>query len=69
MKDSRKITSVVFGDSQPRRVTATLDDGSSQSLFSYFTDELYFSEAELVGLTVEEAIAVRHKKDVQYLRS
>lgn len=31
-------------------------------------DELRFTEAELVGLTVEQARALRHSRDVTYLQ-
>src|SRR5437764_6107299 len=32
--------------------------------FMYFPDELHFSRADLVGLSVEEARALRHQRDV-----
>lgn len=38
-------------------------------LFSYFHDEISFTEAELIGLTVDLAHDLRHKKDVAYLQS
>lgn len=50
-------------------LTATLTDGTSTRLFSYYIDELSFSSAELVGLTVEQACRLRHARDVAYLRS
>jgi hypothetical protein len=38
-------------------------------LFTYFADEISFSAAELLGLTVEQANELRHRKDVAYLQS
>jgi len=38
-------------------------------LFSYFPDEISFRAEEFPGLTVEQALDLRHKRDVQYLRS
>jgi hypothetical protein len=39
---------------QAPRVIATLDDGSSVELFSFYAHERSFSPAEFVGLSVEE---------------
>jgi len=50
-------------------VTATFEDGSTQRLFDYFPDEISFTEDEFVGLTLDEAFALKHKKDVAYLKS
>ena len=49
-------------------VTASFDDGSTKELFSFYPDEIRFDEGELVGLTEAEAHALRHAKDVRYLR-
>ncbi len=53
----------------PVDVVATLDDGTTETLFRYFPDELHFSADELVGRSVEEARALRHKRDVDWLTS
>jgi hypothetical protein len=50
-------------------VTARFDDGSTKELFSFYPDEIRFDEGELVGLTEAEAHALRHAKDVTYLRA
>lgn len=50
-------------------VHVELEDGSKQRLFRYFPDELYFHADEFIGLTVDQAIALRTKRDVAYLRS
>lgn len=50
-------------------LTATLTDGTSERLFSFYMDELSFRDDELKGLTVDAARRLRHKRDVAYLRS
>lgn len=50
-------------------VKVTFEDGSVKELFSFYPDEISFSESEFIGKTEEEAHALRHKKDVGYLRS
>lgn len=67
-----KITNVNFiKESQfdPTEVEVTLEDGSKKIAFSYFEDEISFTENELIGLTEDEAVALFHKKDVEYLQS
>lgn len=53
----------------PVDVVAVLDDGSTVTLFRYFPDELHFSANDFVGRTVDEARALRHRRDVDWLRS
>lgn len=74
-QNTMKITSVEisplpknFSDPMPK-VTATFEDGSEKELFEYYPDELSFTKEEFVGLTEQEAHALRHKKDVAYLQS
>jgi len=50
-------------------VTAVFDNGTQEELFQYYPDELSFTEAELIGLTREQAFDLRRSKDVTYLRS
>jgi hypothetical protein len=50
-------------------VVVRVDGGEERTLFSYYPDELSFRAAEFVGLTVDEALALRHRRDVAYLRS
>ena len=50
-------------------VKVEFDNGETKELFSYYPDEIRFSESELIGLTEKEARELRHKKDVNYLRS
>lgn len=61
-----RFTDPYFGQG---RVFATLEGGSEEFLFTYYLDELSFTEEELVGKTVEEARQLRHQRDVAYLQS
>jgi hypothetical protein len=51
------------------KVIAVLENDEEKELFEYYPDELSFTPDEFVGLTVDEAYELRHKKDVAYLRS
>ena len=52
-----------------RTFTGQMSDGTIQRLFGYYIDELSFAAQELVGLTVEQAGDLFHRRDVAYLRS
>lgn len=68
--DARVIESVRFlPDGLKIRILAKLDDGASTSLFSYYPDELSFTERELVGLSVDHALDLFHRKDMEFLQS
>lgn len=54
---------------EPIRVIGELDDGSRVELFAFYSDELRFNEDELVGLTIDEARALHHRRDVRFLQS
>lgn len=51
------------------KVAVTFSDGAEETLFSFYPDELSFSESEFIGLTRDQAMSLRHRKDVAYLRS
>ncbi len=55
-------------DAMPK-VTATFEAGSIKELFSFYPDEINFGESEFVGLTEEQALALRHRKDRDFLQS
>ena len=55
-------------DPRPK-VAVTYDNGIRETLFFFYPDELSFSEREFIGLTRDQALAVRHRKDVAYLQS
>ena len=57
-----------FFDPMPK-VAVTYDDGTEETLFTFYPDELSFSEREFIGLTRDQALTVRHRKDVAYLQS
>jgi hypothetical protein len=50
-------------------VYATTADGVEHRLFDYFPDEISFSPAEFVGLTLEQARQLKFEKDKRYLQS
>lgn len=50
-------------------LSAIFDDGSQKLLFSYFIDELAFSDDELIGKTEAEARQLRQQRDMDSLRS
>lgn len=51
------------------KVTVTYEDGSQEEIFEFFQDEIMFYQHEFVGLTREQAIELKHKKDIEHLRS
>lgn len=51
------------------KVSVTYDDGSEEKLFTFFPDEISFSEEEFIGLTKEQAMRRRRERDIAYLRS
>jgi hypothetical protein len=55
-------------DAMPE-VIATFEDGTTRPLFSFYPDEITFQASEFAGLTEEEANALRHRKDVAFLKS
>lgn len=55
-------------DANPK-VHAFFDDNSDEVLFDYYFDEISFTEKELIGLTKNEAIQLKYKKDLAFLRS
>lgn len=57
-----------WGDPMPV-VTVTLDDDSTVELFSYYPDELHFTPAEFIGLTIEQARALKFNKDRSFIQS
>lgn len=66
-----KIIKVFFNkiDFGRMQVTVKLEDGTQETIFSYYIDELSFHQDELIGLTINEAGALFLKKDKKYLQS
>jgi hypothetical protein len=50
-------------------VRATFEDGSTRNLFEYYPDEISFHPTEFVGLTAQEAISLKMRKDIAYLQA
>jgi len=64
-----KITACKIGSYPRAKVVVTFDDGSTKELFTFYSDELSFSEQEFVGLTEKQAHALHYQRDVAYLRA
>ena len=52
----------------PAQVFGDLGEGE-EVIFEYFVDELRFSPSEFEGKTREEALKIRHRRDVFFLQS
>lgn len=50
-------------------VLVTDDAGNEVRLFTYFPDEISFTEDEFVGLTIAQARALKGRKDRAFLTS
>lgn len=50
-------------------VHVTYENGDKEMLFSYYPDEISFSSNEFIGLTRDQALSLRHGKDVRFLQS
>lgn len=50
-------------------VKVTFDNGESKTLFSFYPDEISFSESEFIGLTEDQARTLHFIKDRDYLQS
>ncbi|HWL41797.1 MAG TPA: hypothetical protein VNQ73_02550 [Ilumatobacter sp.] len=61
-------TMAQLGFTEPKLVRATLADGATADLFTYYSDELHFTEADLIGLTEAEARTLHFRRDVEWLR-
>jgi hypothetical protein len=57
-----------LGDPLPE-VWVTLPDGTEKMLFTYYPDEISFSESDFVGLSEEEAGLLKFGRDRAYLQS
>jgi hypothetical protein len=50
-------------------IHVTTEDNREHYLFTYYPDEISFTEKEFVGLTLDEAKRLKFKKDKAYLQS
>lgn len=57
-----------LGDQLPE-VWVTLADGTEKMLFTYYPDEISFSESDFLGLTEDEARLLKFGRDRAYLQS
>ena len=64
-KITKLLRSVLNGECS---LSAIFDDGSQKLLFSFFVDELAFSDADLIGKTEAEARQLRQQRDMDHLK-
>lgn len=57
-----------LGDPLPE-VWVTLPDGTEKMLFTYYPDEISFSESDFIGLTEEQARLLKFGRDRAFLQS
>ena len=50
------------------KVVADLGNGE-EKILEFYPDEISFVPAELEGMTIDEAAALKHRKDLAYLQS
>jgi hypothetical protein len=51
------------------KVIVTYENGEQEELFQFYPDEIDFKAEEFIGLTKREALRLRQKKGIDYLRS
>lgn len=57
-----------LGDPLPE-VWVTLADGTEKMLFTYYPDEISFTESDFIGLTDDEARTLKFGRDRSYLQT
>jgi hypothetical protein len=50
-------------------VHVTYEDSKKEMLFFYYPDEISFNYKEFIGLTRNQALTLRQKKDIAFLQS
>lgn len=76
MSDAPTVTAVEFktpeiipGFPGQTEAHATLSDGTEKVVLKYFSDELTFTDSDLIGKTEQEIAKLFHDRDVAYLQS
>ena len=76
LNDNAKITSCRITampknlfDPMPQVMVTVEGSNEEHKLFSYYPDEISFSPNDFIGITVRQALNLRHKRDVAYLTS
>lgn len=57
-----------LGDPLPE-IWITLEDGTEKMLFTYYPDEISFTESDFIGLTEDEAHTLKFGRDRSHLQS
>lgn len=57
-----------LGDPLPE-IWITLEDGTEKMLFTYYPDEISFTESDFIGLTEDEARTLKFGRDRSYLQT
>lgn len=58
-----------FRGPMPQVIIVCEGDTQERLLFEYYPDEISFTPDEFIGLTPAEALALKFKKDKEYLQS
>ena len=69
MKAPIIVTAIINTRVEPHVVTGIFDNNVPVPLFDYYSNELSFTNEELVGLTRTQAIRLKLTKDVAYLQA
>jgi hypothetical protein len=56
-------------DPMPSVMVKYAGDENEQHLFDYYPDEISFMPSEFIGLTRMEAVALKCRRDADYIRS
>lgn len=56
-------------DMKMPEVKVEYEDGSEETLFEFYPDEIDFEEKQFIGLTREEAKRLKFTKDKKFLQS
>ena len=67
--EKRIVACIIERGKYKNTVHVTYDDKSEEDIFTYYPDELSFSETELIGLTGPQARELHYRKDITYIHN
>jgi len=50
------------------KVKVKFSDGKEQVIFDFYPDEISFNESDFIGLTLGEAMNLKNKKVIEYIK-